>query len=435
MATINFLYRSTKEEAPLTIRILHRHKNKDYVFSCKTEYEIKKSYWKLHGTKSRNAELTNKQADVNTDLEKIKKFIIKEFKNSKFDSISNNWLKEKITLQKNPIKEEQQSELITDAIQFVVETAPARDNGKKGIGLSTCRVNAYLRLKELFTDFQGEKKYLVKELNQVIFDKFKGWLLNPKNNYSHSYALKKLTDLKTVCKDARKNGIETSSQLEDIKIKQVKTYQEGMDVIILTPDEIDKIEKTTLLKDAHINARKWLILACFIGQRGGDLIKITKSNFKKTDHKECIELTQQKTGKKVEIPILPKVRNIFENGLPYKVSTQKLNKYFKEIGRIAGIDTPTLGRKQENGRGTEKIRPKYEYISTHTGRRSFASNHYRKLPTPIIMQVTSHAKESTFLEYVQKKDDSHIDAFLDLYKKEAQKETKLKILKNASNQN
>tara|TARA_B100000787_G_scaffold165364_1_gene149152 strand:+ start:238 stop:453 length:216 start_codon:yes stop_codon:yes gene_type:complete len=70
MATINFLYRSTKEEAPLTIRILHRHKNKDYVFSCKTEYEIKKSYWKLHGTKSRNAELTNKQADVNIRFRK-----------------------------------------------------------------------------------------------------------------------------------------------------------------------------------------------------------------------------------------------------------------------------------------------------------------------------------------------------------------------------
>ena len=50
------------------------------------------------------------------------------------------------------------------------------------------------------------------------------------------------------------------------------------------------------------------------------------------------------------------------------------------------------------------------------------------------MQVSGHAKESTFLEYVKKKDDSHIDAFLDLYKKEAQKETKLKILKNASNQ-
>ena len=260
-----------------------------------------------------------------------------------------------------------------------------------------------------------------------------------KQNYSHTYAFKKLSDLKGVCKEARANGIETSAELIDIKTKQLSAYEDDMDVIYLTLGEIEKIEKVTLLNEAHVNARKWLILACFTGQRGNDLIKMTPTSFKKTKNKEAIELTQQKTGKKVEIPILPKVREIYNNGFPYKVSTQKLNEYFKKIGEIAEINTPVMGRiieasenkDEKKKRGVKKIRPKYKYISTHIGRRSFASNHYTKLPTPIIMKVTGHTKESTFLTYINKSDSSHIEAFLEYYKIQEHKEhhePKLKIV-------
>jgi hypothetical protein len=53
------------------------------------------------------------------------------------------------------------------------------------------------------------------------------------------------------------------------------------------------------------------------------------------------------------------------------------------------------------------------------------------------MRVTGHAKESTFLGYINQTDDSHIDTFLDYYKTKELKERKqpqLNIIKNASNQ-
>ena len=50
MATINFLFRSTKEEAPLTLRLLFRHNNKDFVFGASTKIKVTKEYWsKQHG--------------------------------------------------------------------------------------------------------------------------------------------------------------------------------------------------------------------------------------------------------------------------------------------------------------------------------------------------------------------------------------------------
>ncbi len=441
MATIKFLLQSKSDNAPIYLRLSVSRGN---TFYRKTGLHINPKDWGDKGLpKNQNTSSDNK--DLITDLKDLDSKILKNFNNdnSKGVVINGDWLQNKIDIHFKRISETTQSELVTDAIQSIIDNAHLRDNGKGGIGLSQCRINAYNRLLELFNMFQGKNQYKVKELNKKAFEDFKKWLLD-KKNYSHTYAFKKLSDLKGVCKDARANGIETSTELTDIKTRQLTAYDNDMDVIFLTPEEIEKIEKATLLKDAHKNARKWLILACYTGQRGGDLIKITENNFKKTKVKECIELTQQKTNTKVEIPILPKVREILKSGLPYKVSTQNLNKYFKEIGEIAEINTPVIGRiieadenpKIKKKRGIKKERPKYAYISTHIGRRTFASNHYRKLPTPIIMKVTGHSKESTFLTYINQSDDSHIDAFLEYYKKEELKEKKesnLTIVKKANN--
>ena len=57
---------------------------------------------------------------------------------------------------------------------------------------------------------------------------------------------------------------------------------------------------------------------------------------------------------------------------------------------------PKIFRK-ENG-----IYKKWELVSTHIGRRSFATNHYGKLPTPVLMSATGHTTEKMFLAYIGK---------------------------------
>ena len=56
--------------------------------------------------------------------------------------------------------------------------------------------------------------------------------------------------------------------------------------------------------------------------------------------------------------------------------------------------------------------PKYELITSHTMRRSFATNHYGKIPTPILMKLTGHSRESTLLEYVGK--NANMDIYADI---------------------
>ena len=78
MATVNFLYRSTKENAPLKLRLLFRHDSKDFVFGANTKLEVSKHYWtKEHPQKRpKDIEITNKQVEVNKELNKIENHIL-----------------------------------------------------------------------------------------------------------------------------------------------------------------------------------------------------------------------------------------------------------------------------------------------------------------------------------------------------------------------
>lgn len=109
-------------------------------------------------------------------------------------------------------------------------------------------------------------------------------------------------------------------------------------MITLSEDEQEKIKEAHLMRESLINARKWLLLGCLIGQRGGDLLSITESNIKDINGIKIIELKQQKTGKLVAIPLLPESIEILESGMPYKISLARFNEYIKDICEIARIN-------------------------------------------------------------------------------------------------
>lgn len=443
MATINFLLRSSKNVAPLTLRLLFRNsKGEDFVYSTKTKYRIDKSYWKKHKTNSKDAEVKNKQVEVKAELQKIENFIFDAFHETAENEIDKDWLDNQIDLYYNPVTENQKSDLLTDAIQSIIDEAPTRKNAKGGIGLSLSRVNSYNSLKNMVIEYQGNKPLKVKDVNIGFAKDFLKHLLNTKN-YQKSYALKKIADLKTVCNDADIYGIETNSQYK--KIDSTKPQNEN--ILYLTPDELKKIADANLLNEAHQNARKWLLLGCNLGQRGGDLLKLNESNFVNRNGLEVIELKQQKTGKNVTIPVLETTKEIIKTGLPYKISIQKFNEHIKEVCRLAEINEPVKGgliTVTKKGEGNKKKRkidglyPKWQLISSHVCRRSFATNLYGILPTTLIMQITAHSSEKMLLNYIGKDSLDFAQQIADFYTLQALKEKKesnLTVVQTASNQN
>ena len=68
--------------------------------------------------------------------------------------------------------------------------------------------------------------------------------------------------------------------------------------------------------------------------------------------------------------------------------------------------------------------PKWELVSTHICRRSFATNHYGKLPTPVLMAITGHTTERMFLKYIGKTAMDNAQVLHDFWNVQEQKKTK-----------
>lgn len=171
------------------------------------------------------------------------------------------------------------------------------------------------------------------------------------------------------------------------------------------------------------NARDWLIISCYCGQRISDFLRFDKSMIRYEINKEgidkpLIEFTQVKTGKIMTIPLHPKIMvilNKYEGNFPNKISDQKYNEYIKKVCKRAEITELINGVKfnKETKMKEEKLYEKCELVSSHIGRRSFATNNYVKIPTSFLRNVTGHTTETAFLTYIGK---SNKDIALELTK-------------------
>ena len=128
--------------------------------------------------------------------------------------------------------------------------------------------------------------------------------------------------------------------------------------------------------------------------------------------KQLIEFTQKKTGKNMTVPLHPKILEILKkrNGkFPYKISDQKYNDFIKVVCELTEINEPTKGSKLVETETDSKVYrkktgtyKKWELVTSHVGRRSFATNFYGKIPTTYLIYVTGHSTEAMFLNYIGK---------------------------------
>ncbi|MBM7420245.1 MULTISPECIES: hypothetical protein [Chryseobacterium] len=51
---------------------------------------------------------------------------------------------------------------------------------------------------------------------------------------------------------------------------------------------------------------------------------------------------------------------------------------------------------------------KFNLITSHIGRRSFATNFYGKIPTPLLVDATGHTTEEMFLKYINPLNTSNV---------------------------
>lgn len=400
MATLKYILQSQSENSQIYIRYSINRKK---VLWRKSGFIIDAKYWS--DTLSQPIQKTDALKNLKLDLDKLTIFINESYNKavSTGTEFTGKWLEHQIDLfnKKTPVVE---LDVLTNYIQKYIDDAPFKQNAKKELGLSTGRIQNIKLFKNTIIRYEVQvlngRKILVKDVNLQFLENYKMWMFG--NGYSTNYVGKNIANYRNICLDAFKNDIEISTQVKNFK--GISENRKSEDIIFLSAIEQEAIKKAILGREALINARKWLLLGCLIGQRGGDLLGITSNNIRELGGAKIVELKQQKTGKLVAIPLLPEAIEIIENGFPYKISLSRFNEYIKDVCKEAEINTQTKWRKKEKKGEPSviKISPKHEAVSSHICRRSFATNFYGRIPTPVLMQITGHGSERIFLAYIGK---------------------------------
>ena len=291
--------------------------------------------------------------------------------------------------------------------------------------------------KNIILNYEKEIKKTIQfsDINAQFVENFKKWLLVDKS-YSKNYAGRQLEFVKTICLDAEKNEYNVtkySTKLDTFRLSDKERY-----IHTLSFDELDKIYNTEM-PTPHLNkVKKWILLGCYIGQRGGDLLSLTRDNIRFKDNAVYIDLTQQKTDKLVTIPVLKDyVIDIVLNEFPEQVSLKKINTHIQKVCELAGIDEVVKGYLKNPKTGNLELvsEPKFKFITSHTCRRSFATNFYKKMPTPVLIGITGHSEERMFLKYINQKldKDTNADAFAMYYAQMMKKEEPVMRVVKSSN--
>lgn len=357
-------------------------------------------------------------AELNEKLDRLENHLLKEL--NKLSNITGgipkDWLLHHVNTCFYRVSITKSNMLLYQIEQYIdlAPTKRVKHTGSIGLSLNTIRnLMRFYELIEAFEEYLGERLDLT-TMDHSIVQKFQEWLLSVRG-YSVNNAGLQLKLLKMVCKQAERNGVEVHSYTRHIE----SFTQRSKDRILqtLSFDEIKRIKNLTGLPSTLENSRRWMLIGLFIGQRVSDLLRLTSQNIRKAEVGVYVDLLQQKTEKHVTIGVVdPMVIQILEHYFPYSISAQQFNKQIKQICQIAGITEMVKGYKTcvKTRRRKLGVYPKYSLVSSHDLRRSFATNYFGKIPTPILMQITGHSKETTFLSYIgaQVNKDAYADAFI-----------------------
>lgn len=306
--------------------------------------------------------------------------------------------------------------LVTYAEHFLNEIETGRRLTKTGKPLSSSIYKIYKTHLSVLKQFQAKRRkpILFEDITQDFYYDFVKFLTNNRK-YSNNTIGKHIRTLKAILKDAQYAGINNR-----IDFTRFTAITEDVNNIYLNPQELETIFNLDLSNNPRLErARDLFLVGCWTGLRFSDFNNIAPKDIKGN----LIEVKTQKTGKPVPIPIHPVIRAIMkryegltENSLPLPISNQKLNDYIKEVGELAGINETIQKERTTAGVKTVISTPKYELITTHTARRSFATNAYNmNVPTLTIMAITGHKTESNFMKYIKVTPKEHAEKLREIW--------------------
>lgn len=237
-------------------------------------------------------------------------------------------------------------------------------------------------------------------IDYAFFADFKAWLFAPPRNHSTNHAAKVVSVLKQFMREAQRRGYHSKTDYQGFTIKKTKTTK-----VALSFEELEHLYSLDLSGNSRLEkVRDLFLIGAYTGLRFSDFTRIRPEHIEKIDGKLILTITTQKTGETVSIPLFPIPAALLKkyDYHPPQISNQKMNDYLKELGQLAGLTGKMIVSNTAGGKRNEQVLEKWEKLTTHVARRSFATNFYRDTRTPaaVLMKITGHATERQFMQYI-----------------------------------
>ena len=247
-------------------------------------------------------------------------------------------------------------------------------------------------------------------VNVEFYNKFLIYL--NENKLSVNTIGKHIKTIKIFLNEATERGY---NQNLEYKKKKFKVTKEDSDTIYLDLKELEALYNLKLHRFPNLEkVRDLFLVGCYTGLRFSDFTQIKPENI--LGSKKMLQIRTQKTGEKVFVPLHKVVREIlkkYNNDLPKTYTNQVMNRYLKEIAEMANITEVIETSITKGGEVNKSAVSKSQLVTTHTARRSFATNLYlADVPTISIMKITGHKTEKSFLTYIKVSQEQNADKLL-----------------------
>lgn len=285
---------------------------------------------------------------------------------------------------------------------------PVKPGPAKGYGTTLNKLTEFAKTWEHKLNFNT--------INVEFHTAFTQFLAAAPNTLSVNTIGSHIKRIKAVMNDAIEMNVTAS---HGHKSKFFVKQSEEADTIYLSTEELQDMRSLDLSEAPHLdNARDLFLIGCYTGLRYSDFSVFNPHAIVAG----FIKVKPVKTGDPIVIPIHPVVKAIIDkNGgeAPRSISNQKLNDYLKDIGKkMESLKKAETKEITKGGRRLSINLQKWQMLSSHTARRSFATNEYLAgTPSITIMAITGHKTEKAFLKYIRVTPDEHARKIKELWNK------------------
>lgn len=347
--------------------------------------------------------------EVNEKLGLLKVKVEAAADNTPNNEINRAWLAAIVEDLLHPTKKEKAQQdapkTLIKAFEDFITSAPTTIR-HKGKPICAARLNHYKQTLNILQGM-GADGVTIEKADKAFYDSFVRWMFA--NGYKQNTIATRVKCIKSVI-----NSLPMAERVncEFVEPKKCAAVMEDIDNCYLDENELQALADLDLAGNPCLDrVRDQFLLLAWTGCRYSDLGKLNRRYIVNEDGDDCFKLEQQKTGAKVVIPILPPIVPILEKydyQPPRPISNQRFNDYIKEVARMAGLDEEVAVSHTQQQKGefvpgrVETRRAKWQAVTAHSARRSFATNMYKRgFPTLAIMAITGHKTEKSFLTYIK----------------------------------